>query len=639
MIKNMTEFKFDGTREIDILTVGRVAIDLYSEQVGGKLRDVQTFRKYLGGSPGNIAFGCSRLGLKSAILSRVGDDEMGEYLKNVLTKEGVDTSLLQIDKDRLTALVLLGICPPDHFPLMFYRENCADNHIEFNDSIRDYLKKTKSVLISGTALAHPLLRETTKQVIKEAKTAGCALLIDIDYRPVLWGLTKPGDGESRFVASDAVTNVIKETIGEFDLIVGTQEEFKIASGSETDEESVSTLQSLVSSDTIIVLKTGEKGCTVYNGNNDESYVSEPFPVKVLNVLGAGDAFFSGFLRGWLRNETIEQCTRYANANGALVVTRVACSPASASYDELCNFMSLNDVSLFNRKNEMPVVAHQKGLFILAYDHRVQFEKSCEKFNKEFHLISEFKNLVYEGFLQIKSKEKFENLGVIIDPKYGQSVIESAAKKDISIGMPIEEAGIHPIEWLGDLSVYEEIMKRPANSFIKVLWKYHPDCDESEKKYQINKMKELYQVTGSLSRPLMLELIIPEFYETNGHSLSLSMEEVYDAGIFPEWWKIAPVDSVDEWNQIQAVINKYDPKAKIIILGQNAEITKFENWFRVANNFETIVGFAIGRTIFWHAWEEWIQGKYTNQDVIDEIKDRFETILKTWMASSKSSVYI
>ena len=92
-----------------------------------------------------------------------------------------------------------------------------------------------------------------------------------------------------------------------------------------------------------------------------------------------------------------------------------------------------------------------------------------------------------------------------------------------------------------------------------MWKYHPDCNESEKKHQINKMKELYQVTGSLSRPLMLELIIPDLYETNGHSLSLSMKEVYEAGIFPEWWKIAPVDSGDEWEQIQSVINKYDPK--------------------------------------------------------------------------------
>ena len=213
-------------RPLDLICMGRVAVDFYAEQVHSPLEDAQSFRKYLGGCAGNTAVGTARLGLKSAMFSCVGTDDMGVFLRNTLEKEGVDTSLLRSTPKNLTALVLLGVNPPERFPLIFYRENCADMQIKPKDADPEIFKNAKALLITGTGLSTPEMREATLQAVKVAKNSGCAVILDIDYRPVLWGLTEAGDGENRFVASAEVTREIQPFLPDLDLIVGTEEDRK-----------------------------------------------------------------------------------------------------------------------------------------------------------------------------------------------------------------------------------------------------------------------------------------------------------------------------------------------------------------------------------------------------------------------------
>ena len=191
---------FEATRPLDIICMGRVAVDLYAEQVYSHLKDAQSFRKYLGGCAGNTAVGTARLGLKSAIFSCVGTDEMGLFLRDTLENEGVDTTLLKSTPENLTALVALGVNPPDRFPLIFYRENCADMQIQPEDVNPEIFRKAKALLITGTGLSTSSMRQATRQAVKTAKESGCFVIMDIDFRPVLWGLTEAGDGETRFIA-------------------------------------------------------------------------------------------------------------------------------------------------------------------------------------------------------------------------------------------------------------------------------------------------------------------------------------------------------------------------------------------------------------------------------------------------------
>ena len=327
---------FDQSREIDVICMGRVAVDLYSEQIGSSIEESQTFRKYLGGCAGNIAVGTSRLGLKSSMFSCVGADAMGNFLTSTLQQENVGISLLKKNNRHLTGLVILGIDPPDHFPLIFYRENCADMQLRSEDVDKTFFSKAKSLLITGTGLSTKSMREVTHLAIETAHIVGTKVIFDLDYRPVLWGVTDKGDGESRYRFSSEVSDHYKEVLKKCDLIVGTEEEMLIASGQLTIESAITHIRSFTSAP--MVLKRGAKGCWIYFDDMSSPLISKPFSVKILNVLGAGDAFMSGLLRGLLRNETWVSSAAFANACGAIVVTRHGCAPAMPYFAEMQHFI-------------------------------------------------------------------------------------------------------------------------------------------------------------------------------------------------------------------------------------------------------------------------------------------------------------
>lgn len=329
-------FYFDANRPVDLICMGRVAVDLYAEQIGVSLSEAQSFRKYLGGCAGNIAVGTARLGLQCMMFSCVGQDEMGRFLKNELEREGVNTDLLCETPEHLTGLVLLGIKPPHEFPLMFYRTDCADMQIKSQQINKSILEQTKAILITGTGLSTDAMLHTTEEVIQLARHTETAIVLDLDYRPVLWGLTTRGNGESRYCASMKVSQIYQRILSFCDLIVGTEEEICIAGGCDEIHSALKNIRAL--SKAPIVLKRGEKGAEVYFAGNSQPLASKPFPVEVLNVLGAGDGFMAGLLSSLLQGTSWETATAYANASGALVVTRHGCAPAIPYKEELDYFI-------------------------------------------------------------------------------------------------------------------------------------------------------------------------------------------------------------------------------------------------------------------------------------------------------------
>ena len=203
-------------------TCGRFAVDFYAQQIGSRLEDVASFAKYLGGSSANTAFGCARLGLDAAMAARVGDDAMGRFLTETLAREGCDVSHVSVDPTRLTACVVLGIKDRDTFPLIFYRENCADMAVTEDDVAEEFLAQARALLITGTHFSTAHVHKVSTTALARARRNDVRTVLDIDYRPVLWGLTKRGDGETRFIASDTVTAHLQAILPLFDLVIGTR---------------------------------------------------------------------------------------------------------------------------------------------------------------------------------------------------------------------------------------------------------------------------------------------------------------------------------------------------------------------------------------------------------------------------------
>jgi len=626
------------TRPVDLISMGRVAADFYAEQIFSPLEAVQTFNLYLGGCPANISVGCARLGLQVRLLSRVGTDDMGRFLRNQLIKERVDTGLLVDDAEHLTALVILGVNPPDRFPLIFYRENCADMQIEPGDVDAAALGESKAFLFTGTCLSTEDMRSTTNHAIRTAKAAGCAVIFDIDYRPVLWRLTEPGDGESRYVSAPAVSAEMQKVLASCDLVVGTEEEVRCAGGEEDLEAAVEAIRRFTRAP--IVLKRGADGCEVFDPEESSPIACPAFPVEVLNVLGAGDGFMAGFLRGWLRGEPWETCGKYGNANGALVVSRHGCAPSMASFEELNYFMEryptdpgvLESAGLRIRHRACNLGKPADApLQVLAFDHRIQFEEACRVAGQDPAIIKAFKQQVYVGFREIHAGDP--RRAILVDPIYGERIAVDAVNQGVAAGMPIEASGAHPIQWIdATRSLYEQLLTRPADLFVKVLWKYHPELPVAERAHQMRMLRELGQVTDRLERRLMLEFIVADGFEYDAASTVATIDEVYQAGVYPFWWKIAALNDIDSWREVTSAIEARDPDARIVVLGQGRGMEAIASAFRVVRSTHHANGFAIGRTIFQPAWEAFLAGDLEASAIPAQLAERYRAILDAWEAA-------
>ncbi len=635
----------DRNRPIDVICMGRVAVDLYAEQIGCALADVQTFRKYLGGCAGNIAVGTARLGLRSAMLSCIGQDEMGVFVKQTLKNEGVATDCLRTTPAHLTGLVVLGIDPPKHFPLIFYRQNCADMQLQTSDCDAQLFQRSKALLVTGTGFSTPEMRTTSHHALDLAKTTHTSVILDIDYRPVLWGLTPLGDGECRYQLAEEVSHHYQQILPKCDLIVGTEEEILIAGGDKSLSQALANIHQWVSAP--VVVKTGVKGCQIYLKDNDEPLTAEPFAVTVLNVLGAGDGFMSGFLLGWLKNAPWQTCMRMANACGAMVVSRHGCAPAMPNHEELDYFLqhfgrqqnSLqgHDIARRHRRSILGSAADRE-LFVLAFDHREQFVRSCELAGKDHAIINVFKQQIFAGFKlalqQFPQKQNPQSdLAILIDPNYGAAILASHTDKRIIIGVPIEEPLSLPVCWLGDKPLYQEILQRPAPWFVKVLWQYHPQLDEESRQQQLLRLKELAKVCDQLDRRLMLELIIPSEFTDHGSATSEAMRTVYEQAIYPFWWKIAGNFAASHWRTLADILEQYDPHSRVILLGGGeTEIAHFGPLFSTAKASAKVSGFAIGRSIFWPSWQRFLKDEIELEAIPELIAKDFLQCIRLWQAA-------
>lgn len=625
-------------RPLDVICMGRAAVDLYGEQVGGRLEDMQSFRKYLGGSPANTAVGVARLGLKPAMLTRVGDEHNGRFVQETLAAEGVDVSHVTTDPKRLTALVFLGIQDKATFPLVFYRDNCADMAIAAEDFDGDFIACAHGLLVSGTHLSQPQTYAACRRAMALARERGTRVVLDIDYRPVLWGLTSPGLGEQRFVASGQVSAHLQTVVGDCDLIVGTEEEIHIAGGSEDTLAALRRLRALTAA--TLVVKRGPMGCVVFDGaipdDLEQGLRGPGFPVEVFNVLGAGDAFMAGFLRGWLRGEPLATCCAWANACGALVVSRHGCAPAMASWDELQHFIRHGSTTRRLREDAALEHLHRattrtqrwNELVVLAFDHRVQLEEIAARHGQGEERIRRFKQLIADGAR--KGAGERGGAGAILDGRFGEDVLPTLTGRGWWIARPVELPGSRPLAFEAGDSLALHMREWPAEHVAKCLVSYHPLDDRVLRATQVQRLAQLQQACIGTGHEMLVEVIPPREMARDATTLATALQQIYQAGIRPDWWKLPPCDSDAEWEAIAAVIRHSDPHCRgVLVLGLEASEDDLERSFRIAAPHAICRGFAVGRSIFADAAARWFAGGMADAEVVDDIALRYRRLIARW----------
>ena len=621
--------------------MGRAAVDFYGDQIGSRLEDMSSFSKYLGGSAANTAFGCSILGLKAAMLVRVGDEHMGRFVREELARVGVDVSHVHTDPHRLTGMVVLGIKDQETFPLIFVRTDCADMAVSTDDFDEDFIASSRAFLTNGTHCSTEHIYHTAKTALEMARRNGVKTVFDIDYRPVLWGLTNPGDGETRFISSTTVTQHLQTLLPLFDLIVGTEEEIHIAGGSTDTVKALRRIREL--SAATLVLKRGPYGATVYDAeipdDLDAGITVQGVQVEVLNVLGAGDSFMAGFLRGWLRDEGYERALTYANACGALVVSRHGCAPAMPTAEELDDYLSrAQDVprpDLDARLNYLHRVTtrypHEwPELCVLAMDHRKQFLDMAQQAGVNAAHIPYLKNLLVKAVERGAEQAGLTNqMGVLLDDTYGQAALNAVTGRGWWIGRPVEVPGSRPLELEGGRSIGSRLKSWPREHVVKCLMSYHPDDDSVLRLAQERQIQELYEACCVSGHELLLEIIPPSDSTQDDTVLARALERFYHLEIYPDWWKLAP-QNPEVWARLSALIETHAPHCRgIVLLGLDAPDEQLRHGFRQCAEFPIVKGFTIGRTLFAEPSRRWFRGELDDAGLIDVVSANYLRLIGYW----------
>jgi 5-dehydro-2-deoxygluconokinase len=331
------------TRTYDTLHMGRSSIDLYANDVGVPFIDIKSFAAYIGGSPTNISVGVTRLGLKAALVTGLGEDPVGDFILNFLQQEGVETRFSPRKPGHRTSAVVLGIEPPDKFPLVYYRDNCADIELTIDDVLAAPVADSRIFQFAGTNLSKEPSRSATLFAAEVARRAGTEVVLDIDFRHDQWHDPR------------AFGVVVRSALRLVDIVIGTEDEINATMLTDPGQMSLTHSQisdTKVSGDidraieTLLSLgpkallqKRGEAGVRIHLLQSEgriEQIDAPGFPVEIYNILGAGDAFGAGFLYGRAKGWDWYKAARLGNACGAIVVTKHGCAnfmPTMAEVEE------------------------------------------------------------------------------------------------------------------------------------------------------------------------------------------------------------------------------------------------------------------------------------------------------------------
>ncbi|MBU8879274.1 5-dehydro-2-deoxygluconokinase [Bacillus sp. FJAT-29790] len=322
------KYEFNAQREYDIIAIGRACIDLNATEYNRPMEETMTFSKYVGGSPANIAIGGSKLGLKAGFIGKLSDDQHGRFIEQYMRGVGIDTSNMVIDKEgHKTGLAFTEIKSPEECSILMYRDDVADLYLTPSEVNEDYIKKSRILLVSGTALSKSPSREAVLKAVNLARKNDVKVVFELDYRPYTW-------------KSAEETAVYYSIVAELaDVVIGTRDEFDVLENKSAgrNEDTINSL--FKHSPDLIVIKHGVEGSFAYT-KSGEIFKGRAYPSKVLKTFGAGDSYASAFLYALITGKEIETALKFGSASASIVVSKHSSSEAMPTVKEIEELISV-----------------------------------------------------------------------------------------------------------------------------------------------------------------------------------------------------------------------------------------------------------------------------------------------------------
>jgi 5-dehydro-2-deoxygluconokinase len=418
--------------------------------------------------------------------------------------------------------------------------------------------------------------------------------------------------------------------------VGTEEEFHIAGGS-TDTIAALRAVRAVSGATL-VCKRGPMGAVAFTGaipdTLDEGEAGPGFPIEVFNVLGAGDGFMSGLLKGWLDGEPWPVALKYANACGAFAVSRHGCAPAYPSWEELQFFFRRgivrkdlrNDAALEQIHWSTNRSVDWSTMRVFAFDHRMQMEDLPGADPKK---IGAFKELCLTAATRVQAGRP--GYGILCDDRLGRTALHAAAESGLWIGRPVEWPGSRPLRLEPELGAdFGGLGQWPLAHVVKVLCFCHPDDTPEMWADQDATISRLYAAARRNRLEFLLEVIPSKAGPVDDMTTARVIRRFYDIGIFPDWWKLEPMRSRAAWAEAVRAITENDPHTRgIVVLGLGESEAALAESFGLAAEFDLVKGFAVGRTIFAEAAEGYMAGRLGEEEAVAMMALNYGRLCDLW----------
>lgn len=595
---------------------------------------VSSFRRYLGGSAANISVGAARLGLSTALVSRVGDDLFGRALLSDLAREGVDTQFVQLDSERLTSVVALALQKQEDFPRLFLYRDTAD--LAFDPNVYDLseLRGARWLLVTGSYLTRDVLAEFTDAAVDAARTAGTRVAIDLDFRSPLWGLAAWDEATKPIKTGQEVASVYARVLPKCELIVGTLAELLVATGQDDLDVAVRSLRELTEG--VVVVKLGSQGAIVFENHDVKGHRHDGFSVPVVNSVGAGDGFLSGFLAALVRGASAAEAARLGNVSGALVALRHGCTPAMPHMEEVEHFLShygdgydpSQDQQLTHLHWALTRTSYSPDVLVFAMDHRWQLEEMAELASVARERIMRLKELLFDAYVLVASD--VPEVGVLLDHTYGEDLLERASGMGHWYARAIEVPRSYPVELATDAPLHDSLRRRPTDEIVKCMVYAHPEEDDEIRDQQGRTVSLLAEAARLAERELLIELQAPRGKQLEGEDASQLMTWIYDLGVRPDWWKLPPSASELVWESIDRTIQDRDPHCQgFLVLGQQQDLAAVIKSLSVSARYSTCRGFAVGRTLFVDAARGWFDGEIDDQELTMAATRNFRGLIDAW----------
>jgi 5-dehydro-2-deoxygluconokinase len=596
-------------RALDVIVVGRAGLDLYAQQLGARLEDATSFAKDLGGAAACVALGCVRLGLRVAVVSRVGDDAAGRFATAALAAEGCEVSRVAIDRERPTPLVLHGAeraAPPGQ---LAHGAELAIDAAAIDDAV---LATARAIVVTGSHAAQ------AATALERARRHGVRSVLDLDDAPL----------------------AVAQLAG-FDVVVGTRGELLRIAGTADLAAALRAIRAATPA--TVVVELGAAGCAIVEADaparEADLRVVPGAAVEILNRCGAGDGFLAGLVHGWLAGMAWRDAGLLGNACAAIVRGRLTGAAAMPTAAELAHFLTSRatlpdaDPTLARLHRATPGRRAWDDLCLLSIDDRTQaFELAREAGVPEARL-GPLKQLLVRGLAEAEQALALHGrTGVLVDDSYGADALAAAGGRSWWLARPIEVPGSAPLELEGGRSIGTRLIAWPRDHIVKCLVRFHPDEPPLARLEQETQLAAVHRAVTASGHALLLEVVPPAGLASDDDTIVRAVKRLYNIGIHPDWWGVEP-QAAPTWRKLDELIAERDPQCRGVLLldrgdGAGTELT-------TAAASRSCRGYFLGRATLRAPSAAWLAGAIDDATLVLRVVAACEQRTSAWQRARRT----